>query len=221
MNEYAEGLREALVPFCNPEEAQKLSAYVRNKFVYLGLRAPKMKEIFKEYVKNHGVPDENQFRDVLLALWRYEEREMQIMGLYLLDKMKIHFQHNDGFLLQELIQTKPWWDTIDHLAKKHVGYYFELFPEERSTIIEKWLQSDNTWLIRSCILFQLGYKYKTDEELLARIIAETCETNEFFIDKAIGWALREYAKINSEFTLGLCATLPLSNLSKKEAIKNL
>jgi 3-methyladenine DNA glycosylase AlkD len=149
-------------------------------------------------VKNHGLPAKEELHQVITSLWELEEREMQIAGLYLLDLMKKQFTEEDLSLLEFIITTKPWWDTIDHIAKKHIGYYLEKFPHARQPIVDKWLASENIWLIRSCILFQLGYKKKTDVEMLADIISRTCHTNEFFINKAIGWALREYAKQDPE-----------------------
>jgi 3-methyladenine DNA glycosylase AlkD len=221
MENYVNALYEAALKHRNSEEAIRLSNYMRNQFEFIGLRAPQMKEVFKQHVKTYGLPAKEDLHDVITSLWELKEREMQISGLYLLDLMKKQFTEDDLQLLEHIITTKPWWDTIDHIAKKHFGFYLEKFPQHRQQIIDRWITSGNIWLIRSCILFQLGYKERTDVAMLEDIISRTCHTNEFFINKAIGWALREYAKQNPEKVIEITNSLPLSNLSRREALKHI
>ncbi|MBT2685002.1 DNA alkylation repair protein [Bacillus sp. ISL-37] len=220
-NNYVEALYEEALKHRNREEAIRLSKYMRNQFEYIGLRAPQIQDVFKQHVKAHGLPAKEDLHDVITSLWELEEREMQSSALYLLDLMKKQFTEDDLQLLEHIITTKPWWDTIDHIAKKHFGYYLEKFPQQRQQIIDRWIATDNIWLIRSCILFQLGYKERTDVAMLEDIISRTCHTNEFFINKAIGWALREYAKQNPEKVIEITNSLPLSNLSRREALKHI
>jgi 3-methyladenine DNA glycosylase AlkD len=218
---FAEELREKCLKLYNPEEAERIKSYSRNQFECIGLRAPQMKEVFKEYMKEKGLPKLETQNEVIEKLWSFPEREMQIIALYLLDKTKKLFQKDDMTLLEYIITTKPWWDTIDHIAKNHVSYYFSLFPEDKLSVIDKWMKSGNIWLMRCCILFQLRSKAKTDKELLISIIERSLGTNEFFIDKAIGWALREYGKTDEAFVRNLIEKLQLSPLSKREALRNL
>lgn len=221
MDKYVEQLYKAALTHRNDDEAIKLSNYMRNQFSFIGMRAPLLKEVFKQHVKNHGLPPKEELHEVITSLWKLEEREMQISGLLLLDLMKKQFTEEDLPLLEFMITTKPWWDTIDHIAKKHVGYFLERFPHSRKEIVDRWIASENIWLIRSSILFQLGYKERTDVAMLEDIISRTCQTKEFFINKAIGWALREYAKQNPEKVIEITQTYPLSNLSKREALKHI
>ncbi|MGV2940523.1 DNA alkylation repair protein [Mesobacillus sp. LC4] len=221
MHTYVEALYEEALKHRDSAEAIRLSKYMRNQFDYIGLRAPQMQEVFKQHVKAYGLPAKEDLHEVITSLWNLDERELQISGAYLLDLMKKQFTEEDLQLLEYIITTKPWWDTVDHIAKKHFGYYLEKFPQQRQPIIDRWIASDNIWLIRSCILFQLGYKEKTDVPMLEDIISRTCHTKEFFINKAIGWALREYAKQDPEKVFEMTNRLPLSNLSKKEALKHI
>jgi 3-methyladenine DNA glycosylase AlkD len=220
MENYVEALYQAALNHKNEEEAIRLSNYMRNQFSFIGLRAPQLKEVFKQHVKNHGLPAKEELHVIINSLWELEEREMQMAGLLLLDLMKKQFTEEDLSLLKYIITTKPWWDTIDHIAKKHFGYYLEKFPHTRQPIVDSWIASGNIWLIRSCILFQLGYKEKTDVAMLEDIISRTCHTKEFFINKAIGWALREYAKQDPEKVIEITNTYSLSNLSRREALKH-
>lgn len=220
MDQYVGALYQAALTHRNDEEAIRLSNYMRNQFSYIGMRAPQTRELVKQHVKTFGLPAREDLHQVIISLWELEEREMQIAGLYLLDLVKKQFTEEDLSLLEFIITTKSWWDTIDHIAKKHFGYYLEKFPHLRQPIVDKWLASGNIWLIRSCILFQLGYKEKTDVPMLEDIISRTCHTKEFFINKAIGWALREYAKQDPEKVIEITNAYPLSNLSRREALKH-
>lgn len=217
-NSYAKSLRQVLVNYRNEEEAAKMSKYMRNQFNYLGMRAPILRGSVKGFIEENGLPHKDVLYEIIQAFWAYPEREFQIAGLYIMDKMMKTIQATDLTLIEFMITTKSWWDTVDHIAKNHAGMYFSFYPGELGKI-DDWLESGNIWLIRSAILFQLGYKAETDEELLSSIIIRSLGTKEFFINKAIGWALREYGKTNPEFTLDFVSRHPLSPLSKREALK--
>ena len=107
------------------------------------------------------------------------------------------------------------------IAKKLVGEYFLLFPDKRDFFIQKWLQSQNIWLQRSTLLFQLGYKKSTDSHLLFDLIIRLKEIDAFFIQKAIGWSLREYSKSNPDQVMQFIKKHDLSALSRKEGMKYL
>ena len=118
-----------------------------------------------------------------------------------------------------MIINKSWWDTIDFLSPKIVGEYFKLYPETIENQIEKWLHSNNIWLQRSCLIFQLKYKETLNTQLLAHIIQFLLGSKEFFINKAIGWILREYSKTNPQWVIKFVYTNNLNTLSKREAFK--
>jgi 3-methyladenine DNA glycosylase AlkD len=120
-----------------------------------------------------------------------------------------------------MITNKSWWDTVDFIATKLVGTYLVLYPCERKNYVNKWINSGNIWLQRTAILFQLKYKEQTDFELLTYIIRQLNHTDEFFINKAIGWALREYSKTNPVKVKEFIDSVQLSNLSIKEGSKYL
>jgi 3-methyladenine DNA glycosylase AlkD len=123
--------------------------------------------------------------------------------------------------IEKLVTTKSWWDTVDFLASNAAGPWFRKFPEKKSEITSRWNASENFWLQRMSILFQLKYKAETDTKILRSYILPLMESKEFFIRKAIGWALREYAKTDPKFVSKLVKELPLSPLSKKEAMKGI
>ncbi|WP_281249083.1 DNA alkylation repair protein [Halobacillus massiliensis] len=114
---------------------------------------------------------------------------------------------------------RPWWDTVDTVAAQLCGGYFEKYPALLEPIIENWRRSNNLWVCRSSILLQLKKKENTDERLLFSTISHLCEEREFFIEKAIGWALREYSKTNPAAVLNYIEQNELRPLSRREGLK--
>ncbi|WP_274363769.1 DNA alkylation repair protein [Paenibacillus thermotolerans] len=216
---YAVRLRERFLLERNEADAAAMSKYMRDQFVFIGIRAPQVQAICKEFIRTNGLPAREELHETIEALWHYDERELQMAALIVLERMKSGFAVNDIGLLEQIVVHKSWWDTIDHIAKHLIGHYFLLYPGMRDPKVEEWLASGNLWLIRCAILFQLGYKERTDEALLESVISRTCGTKEFFINKAIGWALREYGKVRPEFVERIVETYALAPLSRREALK--
>ena len=121
--------------------------------------------------------------------------------------------------LQRCITTKSWWDTVDMLATHIIGSFYLRYPNETMAFIERWRDQDNMWLRRTTLLFQLKYKQNTDVPLLFSLIKENKSDNEFFIQKAIGWVLREYSKTNPEAVMEFIDSEKLQGLAKREGLK--
>jgi 3-methyladenine DNA glycosylase AlkD len=203
----------------NPERAMKMRAYMKDQFDYLGLASPLRKDLAKQFYSEYGYPAAEQLESVVIACWRFPQREYKYFALDLMVRMRKKVGHDAIHLYEELITDGSWWDTIDGIAPSLVGYHLLQYPEERITYINKWIESDNIWLQRSCILFQLKYKLDTDTRLLSSIILKLKDSKEFFIRKAIGWILREYSKTDPGFVVRFIQTNELSGLSHREAIK--
>jgi len=177
--------------------------------------------------------------DVVKQLWAKPEREHQYFALEFL-KENLNLM-DESFLLEleVLITTKSWWDTVDMIASNVLGPFAQAYPKQTLPRIEQWIfvtpsvsnendsrksdLSGNMWLRRSAILFQLKYKKQTDHQLLFRYCKACAEESEFFIRKAIGWSLREYAKTDPQQVLDFVNQHKhiLSPLSQKEALKHL
>jgi 3-methyladenine DNA glycosylase AlkD len=120
-----------------------------------------------------------------------------------------------------MLTHKSWWDSVDSINSNVIGKYFIKFPELLENTTHKWNNASNIWLQRMSILFQLPYKEKTNTQLLEKYIVNCIDTNEFFVNKAIGWALRAYAYTNKKWVIKFVKDHPqLSNLSKREALKH-
>jgi len=120
--------------------------------------------------------------------------------------------------IEKIALIKPWWDSIDSIVPV-VGFLCKKYPALIEKFIMPWSEGSEKWLIRISIIFQLKYKKDTNLELLSKVILQNNGTKEFFINKAIGWALREYSKTDSEWVTNFVNTNQLSNLSKREALK--
>ncbi|WP_338751194.1 DNA alkylation repair protein [Bacillus sp. FJAT-52991] len=205
----------------NKARAEKMSAYMKDQFAFLGIPAPERTNIFKEFLKEHGKPTVEEPPGIIRALWAMPEREYQYVAMAFLEKSLRQLTPEHLPLLEEIALSKSWWDTIDLIASKFIGHILSNFPDERAAWVSRWNESGNMWLNRIGILFQLKYKEHTDVQVLQSIILNHSEQKEFFIQKAIGWALREYAKTNPPFVIQFVEQHSLSSLSKREALKNL
>ncbi|WP_277398376.1 DNA alkylation repair protein [Neobacillus citreus] len=180
----------------NEENAGPMEKYMKGHFPFLGIKKPLRSELEKQFFKETGILKEPFNQDFVWGLWEKEEREYQYTALVYMEKSLNKLDKSDLSFMERLITTKSWWDTVDAIAPKPVGTIAQVFPEVIEETINGWSVHEYLWLRRAAILFQLKYKEKTDEELLYQYILENASSKEFFIQKAIGWALREYSKTN-------------------------
>ena len=151
-----------------------------------------------------------------------KERELQYCGIEILIKnLKKNYVIDDIVWIEKLLITNSWWDSVDTISKYILGDYLQQFPSEIDIVVKRFSDAENMWLNRSVILFQLGYKSKTDFNILQSLCIQHSHSNAFFIRKAIGWALREYAKTDPEAVREFVLQSNLKPLSKKEALKNI
>lgn len=215
-------LQAAFKQNANAENASAMLAYMKGQFAFYGIKSPERREITKSFLAEFGQPVPFD-PEVYHALWNAEQREYQMFALDLLRKQAKKVEKADLGLIEELITTKSWWDTVDGLANWVCGPYFQKFPDQRDKIIPVWVKSDNMWLRRSSIIFQLGFKQKTDFNLLKKNIELNLGNKEFFINKAIGWSLREFGKTEPELVRDYAESMKekFHPLSYREAVKNL
>lgn len=205
----------------NKEQAGPMQKYMKDLFPFLGIKTPQRNELMKEFYKESGILKEDFQPRFITKLWEKREREYQYAAIDYISRSLKKLQRGDLPLMEELITTKSWWDTVDMLAQKPVGTIAENHLEVITEKIEGWSVSDNLWLRRTSILFQLKYKEKTNEALLYEYISRNAQSKEFFIQKAIGWALREYSKTNPDSVREFINTHSLANLSVREGSKYL
>jgi 3-methyladenine DNA glycosylase AlkD len=178
----------------NPESAVKMAAYMKNNFPFLGINSPDRKFLEKVFLKEK-IKTKSIYWDFVFECFGKAEREFHYLALDYLSVMKKYTQITDIELIEKLIQTKSWWDSVDGIDQI-VGEMVLKFPSLKDSHIRKWMKSSNIWLVRISIDFQLLLKNKTDEKILEEAILANIGSKEFFINKAIGWILRDYSKTN-------------------------
>ena len=199
--------------------AKRMSAYMKDHFPYLGIPKPKRAELSKSFLKE--VTKEKMIDwNLVNYFWELPEREFQYLALEYLSKMQKQLEKPDISKLESLIVNKSWWDSVDSLAPL-VGELCQKYPELKDEVLADWIINPNIWLKRVTILFQLKFKDDVDTDFLSKAILSNHLTKEFFINKAIGWALRQYSKFNPDWVKEFISSHSLSPLSIREGSKYL
>ena len=169
--------------------------YMKDVAPFLGVQTPDRRNLVKKIAKEMKIPSSAELGNTARALWKLDEREYQYAAN---DLISIHVAVADARFLQEhvefLITHKSWWDTVDGLGSVAVSPLSDKYGCEK--LIERWNKSSNIWLNRAAIQHQRGRKYEADNKLILRYCHDHCESTEFFIVKAIGWALRDMARVS-------------------------
>jgi len=205
----------------DPARAEGMSKYMRNLFQFYGIPTPLRVDITKKALIDFKWDSIKDLNDFVELCFQSNEREWQYTAIFVLTKYKKNWNENTVELIEQCIIQKSWWDTVDLLASNCVGYYFTKYPNQLQSKISTWRQSENIWLNRTCLIFQLGYKHQTDHELLASLIKQFAHSNEFFIQKAIGWSLRQLGRHRANVVFDIINDTELKPLRKREALKHL
>jgi len=222
MQSIVQSLSQVFEQYANTDDAIQMEAYMKNHFVFYGVKSPVRKSILSPFNKEIKRLSPTDFKKFIKSCWKKEEREWQYIAMEAMKRYQSTMDESFIKLTENLIVNKSWWDTVDFLAATILGHLFLKFPEQRHSAIERYMSSDNMWLERSALLHQLKYKDNTDSELLSALIGAKKHDKEFFIQKAIGWSLRQYSKFNAAKVKEILAIHPeLSNLAKREASKYL
>ncbi len=204
------------------KNALNMKNYMQGKFNYYGIKTPERRGISKDFIKSSQKLDKKSLKVVVLSLYDMPQRELHHIALELcIPYFKKHCEISDIHFFEVLASKNQWWDSIDVIAPKLMGNYFLNFPNQRDRLINKWLKSKDKWFIRCALLFQLKYKTKTDLSLLFETILRIPPSDEFFINKAIGWVLRENTRLFPEAIIDFVNDnkASLSSLSQKEALR--
>ena len=201
-------------------------AYMRSTTPNAGVTAHDLRRLCKAIFRQdqHLIPDAATWEAAIAKLWREARvREERHAALELLDisKYRKAWLNCDRVpLLQEMITSGAWWDYVDVIATRHIGFLLTHFPDEMMPTLKVWQSDPDLWLRRTTILAQLKFKDRTDLKFLNEAIQGSIADNDFFARKAIGWALREYSKTDPEWVINYVeANQRLSGLSKREALK--
>jgi len=218
-------VRAALKKAADPEKAPKMQAYMKSTMPYRGVSSPAQKAIWKEVFAAHTLSSNAEWQRVSLALWReasFREERYAAIALTGLRQYLAHRTMASVPMFEEMIVTGAWWDFVDAIAGRQLGDILRAEPARMSKLMRRWARDEHMWKRRSAILCQLGFKKDTDLDLLYDCIEPNLADTQFFIRKAIGWALRQYAWTDPrEVKRYVKANRSrLSGLSIREALKN-
>ncbi len=199
----------------NPSNAESVIRYLKNHFGSFGIKHPDRRILDKTAISKYGLPDLNTYKE----LFNKEEREFHHFAIETLFKDRKNWTVETLKLIEWMILNKSWWDTVDNLATNHCPYFFKKFPGYEEHLVNKWNKNSNMWLNRVSIIYQIKRKKEIDLDRLYRSIVPHTESKEFFIQKAIGWALRETSKYHADWVVALCSNTPLKPLSRREALR--
>lgn len=215
-------VRMRLEPLANPHDAVHMAAYMKDHFPFFGIKAGPRRVAVKPIVAASARASADELMGFALECWNEPEREFHHVAVDVLRKRVGHLEPDQLEDLETLITTKSWWDTVDGLAAWVVGPMVTAYPD-LVHVMDDWAEDENMWLARSAILHQLGYKTETDAARLFRYAEDLAPHSDFFIRKAIGWALRQYGRTDPAAVRRFVEEHEdaLSGLTRREATKHL
>jgi len=220
-NSYIKHLGKSFANSANSKNAVTMATYMKNRFAFFGIKTPERRKISSAFIKENGIPEFTKLDEMIPSLFDLPEREFHYFAIEVCAKLKKNWNRETINLFEKMAITKSWWDTVDSINIFCIKPYFAEFPANTDSITQKWIDSENTWLQRLSLIFQLRLTDKTDTKLLKRNILQLKDSDEFFIQKAIGWALRDYWRTDPEWVVNFVSTTDLKPLSKREALKHL
>ncbi|MBB2912314.1 3-methyladenine DNA glycosylase AlkD [Streptosporangium becharense] len=224
METLRKAVRMALTDVADPAKAPAMQAYMKSSMPFLGVQAVPRRAALRRVFAERPFDDAPGWRGAVLELWREAEyREERYAAIELTGFRRYRgFQTTETLpMYEEMIVTGAWWDYVDDLAVHRIGGLLAAFPDTMRPLVLRWAHDDDLWKRRTAILCQNRFKSATDTGLLYACIAPSLSDTHFFARKAIGWALREYAKTNPGEVLRYVDHTGIAGLSRREALKNL
>jgi hypothetical protein len=216
-----EKLVSVLQENADANQAAKMKAYMRDLFDFYGLQKDIRAELANPFLKKLIASNEDKIDEVVKFLWKQPQRECQYIAMEYIFKMHKKWTPATLHLFEYMIAEKSWWDTVDYIASSLVGKLLQKYPALILESVERWDNNKSFWFHRTTMIFQLKYTSKTDKYLLFAQCEKYLPSKEFFIQKALGWSLRQYSKFNPEDVRKFVNTHTLSTVSLREAKKYL
>ena len=223
-------VRDRLRDAADPEKAVAMQAYMKSAMPFRGVPAPRLRTLSGDCFARHPLPDEHAWRSAVRTLWddaRFREERYVAVALTGQRAYRAYQTPQALDLYRHLVVTGAWWDHVDAVASRRVGPLLDRFPGEVRPVILAWARDDDLWLRRTAVLSQLQSKEHTDVDLLREVLEANLEDSrfgrEFFIRKAVGWALRQHARTDPDWVRGFVDQHAdrLAGLSRREALKHL
>ena len=222
LHPYLRPYRQAFELLADPVRAKGATAYMRHQFTFYGMPVPETRQTVKALIKK-GLPAAAELDDVVRSAWAQPQREFQYAGIWLVKAAKKDWDAGLVPLIEFMITHKSWWDTVDSIAGDITGPFFIERRALARKVCGQWNRSENFWLQRSSLLFLKSWRSEMDTDMLVKHILHLSASKEFFVQKAIGWVLRDHARVDpgwvKAFVKGHSGVLPA--LSKREALRHI
>jgi 3-methyladenine DNA glycosylase AlkD len=223
--EFLTAARAGLAKIADPAKAPDMQRYMKSEMPFRGVPSPERRALGKRLFAEHPLSDVDAWRATVLSLWRDAEyREERYLAVDLTGHRRYAAWQTPDLLAmyEELIVTGAWWDYVDELAARRVGPLLRAHRDVLDPVLRRWATDADLWRRRTSIISQLGAKEDTDTDLLTYCIEVNVDDRDFFIRKGIGWALRQFARIEPAWVRAFVDAHPaLSPLSRREATKHL
>ncbi len=221
-NDVFRHIHDLFLQYSNEEKAHQMSKYMKGKFSFYGIQSPIRREISRDIITSLKPLPISEIIDLIKILWSAEHRELQYLAMDIIDKRKGSLNASHLELGEYLVLNKTWWDTVDYLSTHFFApILISMQVTERHAYILKLVEHPSMWMNRVAIIFQLMRKSETETELLELSVIPHIASKEFFHQKAIGWALRQYSTTNPLWVRDFLDVHDLAPLSKREASKYL
>ncbi len=213
----------ALAAVADPSKAEGMQAYMKTDMPFYGVQKPARVGILRDLVSGFTPADRTEYEQLVDGLWELPHREEKYLALGVARHFRKYVTPESLPLYRRLIVDGAWWDLVDEVATQLIGDLVVGCPEEVWPVVDRWIEDENMWLRRTAIICQVGSKERTDADRLFRFCAQRAFEKEFFIRKAIGWALRQYAREEPELVARFVIDQRdhLSGLSYREATKHI
>jgi len=212
-------IKSELISRADPERAIQQQAYMKSEMPFYGVPVPQVRTLTRVIAKEHKL-NLAIIEQISRQLWdqaRFREERYAAIAITGLTVAKGRLELVD--LYEHQVRSGAWWDFTDEIAHR-IADLHDAQPLATGQLVRQWSVADTFWLRRLAIISQLQRRSRTDQELLASVIEVNSADSEFFIRKAIGWALRDYAKVNPDWVRDFVDRHDLSPLSRKEALKH-
>ncbi len=204
----------------NPNFAENMSRYMKDQFEFYGLKQGPRRQLVKESFRELELPAVEHLSTLVHEMYARPQREWHYSAIDLLRHYKKHWRKEELDLIEWMCVNNSWWDTVDGLSVWVAGQFLQKYPEFVPERTDKWIASDNFWLQRMAILFQLGYKEELDFHLMCKYILRRSDSKEFFVQKAAGWILRQHSRrIPKQIEQFVNDHPELAALTKREALR--
>lgn len=212
-----------LAEAADPAKAPAMQAYMKTDMPFYGVQKAGRSGILRDLVREYRPGTAESYRKLVLGLWNLEHREEKYIALSVARHFEDHIVPAQLDLYHRLIVEGAWWDLVDETATQLIGHLVVHYPVETWPVVDRWIDDDDMWLRRAALICQVGAKVRTDSDRLFAFCAARAHEEEFFIRKAIGWALRDYARTdpNAVATFINAHRGELSGLSYREGSKHI